>query len=198
MKSKKDIHICGEVFKRKRTHFSFETLYKQIVDMSELTKLQEFPNLQAISLNGTSINDIGLQYVGQCTTITNLNLTLTNISDKGIPHLVNLKKLQWLRLKETNISKKSVPYFNQMKGLISLQIHETEISGKDVVSLNLPNLEELLVDCEDDLDYKTLLNLSEKLPNVKLFQKEKEFFVTENLNRKLIVTNFPSTDYSIF
>jgi Leucine-rich repeat (LRR) protein len=180
VKSKKDIHICGEVFKPKRTHFSFETLYKQIEDMSELKKLQEFPKLQAISLNGTSINDIGLQYVGQCATITNLNLTFTNISDKGIAHLVNLKNLQWLRLKDTDISKKSVPFFNQMKGLISLQIHETEISGKDVASLNLPNLEELMVDCEDDLDYKTLLNLSEKLPKCEIISKGKGIFRNGN------------------
>ncbi|MFY7672059.1 hypothetical protein ACOSP6_13320 [Tenacibaculum sp. MEBiC06402] len=148
--------------------------------MSELKKLQEFSNLQAVSLNGTNINDSGLQYVGQCATITNLNLTFTNISDKGIPHVVNLKKLQWLRLKETNISKKSIPYFNQMKSLISLQIHETEISGKDVVSLNLPNLEELMVDCEDDLDYKTLLNLSEKLPQCEIISKGKGIFKNGN------------------
>ena len=180
MKSKKDIHICGEVFKRKRTHFSFETLYKQIENMFELKKLQEFPRLQTVSLNGTNINDIGLQYVSQCTTITNLNLTFTNITDKGIPHLVNLKNLQWLRLKETNISKKSVPYFNQITGLTSLQIHETEISGKDVASLNLPNLEELMVDCEDDLDYKTLLNLSEKLPQCEIISKGKGIFRNGN------------------
>ncbi|TCP23650.1 leucine rich repeat (LRR) protein [Tenacibaculum skagerrakense] len=180
MKSKKDIHICGEVFKRKRTHFSFETLYKQIENMSELKKLQEFPSLQTVSLNGTNINDSGLQYVSQCATITNLNLTFTNITDKGIPHLVNLKKLQWLRLKETNISEKSVPYFNQITGLTSLQIHETEISGKDMAILNLPNLEELLVDCEDDLDYETLLHLSKKLPQCEIICKGKGVFRNGN------------------
>ena len=45
----------------------------------------------------TNINDIGLQYIGQCSTITNLNLTFTNITDKGISHLVNLNSIKHLR-----------------------------------------------------------------------------------------------------
>jgi len=65
--------------------------------MKELKKLQEFPNLESVSLNGTNINDIGLQYIGQCSTITNLNLTFTNITDKGISHLVNLNSIKHLR-----------------------------------------------------------------------------------------------------
>ena len=63
-----------------------------------------------------------------------------------------------------------------MKGLTSLQIHETEISGKDMATLNLPNLEELLVDCEDDLDYETLLDLSKKLPQCEIICKGKGVF----------------------
>ena len=165
MNKKRELVICGEVFKSKRTHFAFESPYKQIRDMREFKKLCEFPNLESVSLNGTNINDIGLQYLGQCQGLTNLNLTFTPISDKGIMHLVSLKNLKWLRLKDTNISNKSIPHFNQMEQLISLHIHETEIDGKDLKDLNLIHLEELLVDCDDDKDYETLLNLSKKLPN---------------------------------
>ena len=171
MNKKRELVICGEVFKSKRTHFSFESPYKQIHDMKEFKKLREFPSLESVSLNGTNINDIGLQYLGKCTGVTNLNLTFTPISDKGVMHLVSLKNLKWLRLKDTNISKKSIPLFNQMEQLISLQIHETEINGKDLKDLNLIHLEELLVDCDDDGDHTVLLNLSKKLPNCEIICK---------------------------
>ena len=176
MGNKKDIIICGEVFKAKRIHFSFETIFKQIGNMNELKKLQEFPNLESVSLNGTNINDIGLQYIGQCSTITNLNLTFTNITDKGIAHLVNLNSIKHLRLKETNISKKSIQHFNQMTHLISLQVHETNISGKDMANLNLAHLEELFVDSNDVEDYNTLLALSNRLPSCKIVAKGKGTF----------------------
>lgn len=176
MRNKKDIYICGELFKAKRSHFSFDTRFKQIENMKELKKLQDFPNLESVSLNGTNINDIGLQYVGQCPTVTNINLTFTNITDKGIAHLVNLKSLKYLRLKETNISKNCVLYFNQMTHLISLQIHETDISGKDLINLNLNNLEELFVDCIDEEDYNVLLSLSNRIPSCQIIAKGKGTF----------------------
>lgn len=176
MGNKKEITIYGEVFKTKRSHFSFDTRFKQLGNMKELKKLQEFPNLESISLNATSINDIGLQYIGQCNSITNINLTFTDITDKGISHLVNLNNLKHLRLKETNISKNSVPYFNQMTRLISLQVHETEISGKDMENLNLTNLEELLIDCDDDEDYTILLALSKRLTTCEIISKGKGVF----------------------
>ena len=185
MGNKKEITICGEVFKTKRSHFYFDTRFKQIGNMKELKKLQEFPNLESISLNATSINDTGLQHIGQCNSITNINLTFTSITDKGISHLVNLKKIKHLRLKETNISKNSIQYFNQMSSLISLQVHETEISGKDMGNLNLTNLEELLIDCDDDEDYSVLLALSERLPTCEIISKGKGVFSKGIFNSNL-------------
>jgi hypothetical protein len=176
MGKKELITICGEKFKKKRTHFSFETPYMQIRNMKELKMLQKFPNLESVSLNGTNINDNGLQYLIQCPTVTNINLSFTTITDTGIGHLTALKKLEHLRLKETNISPKSIPYFNQMTHLISLQVHETQISGKDMEKLVLPHLEELFVNCDDAEDYDTLLALSKKMPSCEIIAKGKGTF----------------------
>ena len=171
------ITICGEVFKKKRTHFSFDSSYFQIGDMDELKKLQELTNLESVSLNGTNINDQGLKHLSACPTLSNINLSFTPISDKGIAHLVKLKHLKYLRLKETEVTRQSVTYFNQMTALVSLQVHETDISGKDMAGLDLARLEELFVDCEDEEDFDTLLALSSRLPSCEIIAKGKGVFL---------------------
>jgi hypothetical protein len=170
---KETLLICGEVFKKSITHFSFKTLYMDIPDMKELKKLKDFPLLKMVSLNGTNINNTGLKYISQCPSITNINLTFTDVSDEGIKHLTALKNLQYLRLKDTRITIKSIPYFNEMTSLKSLQIHETEISGKELITLKLPGLEELFVDCEDREDHEALLALSKKLTSCVIYVKGK-------------------------
>lgn len=79
MGKKEVVTICGESFKKKRTHFSFKTIYMHIGNMKELKKLQDFPNLDSVSLNGTNISDLGLQYLGQCSMVTNINLVLPQL-----------------------------------------------------------------------------------------------------------------------
>ena len=170
---KDSIQICGETFKKKRIHFSFESSYKQIDKMNELKKLQQLAKLETVSLNGTNINDEGLRHLSACTTLSNINLSFTPISDKGIAYLVILKQLKHLRLKETEITQKSLSYFNKMTALVSLQVHETEISGKDMAGLDLASLEELFVDCDDEEDHNTLLALSSRLPSCEIIAKGK-------------------------
>ena len=69
-----------------------------------------------------------------------------------------------------------------MSSLISLQVHETEISGKDMENLNLTNLEELLIDCDDDEDYTILLALSKRLPTCEIISKGKGVFFNGTFN----------------
>ncbi len=174
---KKDrIIICGESFKRGISHFKFDTLYMEISDMKELRKFKEFTHLESVSLNGTNITDIGLQYIAGCPTIENINLTFTEITDKGISYLTRLKALKFLRLKDTRISKKSIPYFNQMTLLESLQVHETEISGCDLLELQIHNLTEISVDCDDDADFEALLEVSKRSSRCHIYVKSKGEF----------------------
>ncbi len=177
MTKKGAVVICGETFKTKRRHFSFEELYKVIDDMKELKKLMDFSELESISLNGTNINDIGLRYIAQCPTVTNINLTFTSISDQGIAHLSTLPNLEYLRLKETRIGPKSVAYFNTMTSLKSLQVHETALSGAAVEALNLPNLEELFIDADTPKDMDVLINVSKKMPACRIIIKGKGEFL---------------------
>ncbi|RZS93549.1 hypothetical protein [Aquimarina brevivitae] len=176
MRNKERITICDESFKRNITHFSFQSLYKEIEDMKELKKLKLFPNLTSISLNGTNITDYGLQFIGDCSGLENINLTFTSISDLGIVHLTKLNNLKHLRLKETYITAKSIVYFNQMPNLKSLQIHETEISGSDLKDLSITGIEEIFVDCDNPKDFNTLLTLSEKLSKCTIHNKGNGFF----------------------
>ncbi len=172
------ITICGESFSKDITHFSFSTLYMEIDDMLELEKLQQLSQLDTISLNGTNVNDTGLQYLGRCLTVTNINLTFTPITDGGIGHLTALPILQHLRLKETDVSALSIPHFNQMTSLYSLQVHETEIFAKDLAAeLSLPNLQELIADCDSDEDFEALLALSKRLPECEILAKGKGVFL---------------------
>ena len=168
--------ICGEEFKKSSTHFSFKELYKHIPDMKVLKKLREFPKLQSVSLNGTNINDAGLKYLSECKTITNLNVTFTGITDKGIAHLTALDKLEHLRLKDTSISFKSISHFNKIRSLISLQVHETDITGKHLSYLNLPQLEEAFVDCDDNEDHETLLLFSARMENCRVYVKGRGYY----------------------
>ncbi len=172
------VTICGEQFRKDITHFSFSTLYMEIDNMRELEKLQQLSQLDAVSLNGTNVNDTGLKYLGRCVTVTNINLTFTPITDEGIGHLTSLPILQHLRLKETDVSTLGIPHFNQMTSLISLQVHETEIFAKDLAEqLSLPNLKELIADCDNDEDFEALLALSKRLPECEILAKGKGTFL---------------------
>ena len=173
MNKRETIIISGEVFKISIQHFAFKTLYKTIENMKELKKLKAFSSLQSVSLNGTNINDEGLKYLAECQSISNINLTFTQITDAGIAYLTTLTHLQHLRLKDTLITAKSIPHFNKMKKLTSLQVHETEITGKDMLTLNLPLLKELFLDCEDQEDHNALLMVSKQLPDCEIYVKGK-------------------------
>lgn len=175
MDNKQQVTVCEEKFNKGINHFSF-SLYKEIDHMEELEKLQEFTNLDSVSLNGTNVNDRGLYFLGKCGTVTNINLTFTPITDKGIEYLIPLKNLQHLRLKDTDVSALAIPYFNQMTSLISLQIHETEIFAKELERLDMPNLKELIVDCDDDEDFDALLALSKRMPECEILVKGRGMF----------------------
>lgn len=143
----------------------------EIEDMRELEKLQEFSMLESVSLNGTNVDDQGLCYLGRCQTVTNINLTFTPITDEGVRHLTALKHLRHLRLKDTDITSKSIRYFNEMMDLDSLLVHGTEIFGKEMEQLSLPNLKELVVDCDDAGDHRALLELSRQMPGCEIIAK---------------------------
>lgn len=178
VKKKATIEIAGELFKTKRKHFAFESLYKEIQNMKDFKKLEDFSNLESVSLNGTNVNDEGLKYISNCITINNLNLTFTPISDKGISHLTNLKNLNYLRLKETDITDKSISSFNKMNALKELQIHGTYITTKGLLNINNKSLEELfLSDADTQQDIDNLKKLSDQLPNCKIIVKSKGVFL---------------------
>lgn len=174
------ISVCGHSFETGIDYFSLPWELSEIPDMSELAKLNQFPKLTAVSLNNTDLNDYGLKFVCQCPQIDNLNLQDTNISKIGIAYLVRLKKLLYLRLKENwQLENNCVPFLNRLEALQDLQIHETNIDHKGIAQLELPNLQNLLI---NDAPSEILAALSRRMPECNVLVKGK----AEYLNGKLL------------
>ena len=176
------IKICDQIFEKKIDYFLFKWPFTEINDMKELIKLKEFPNLKGASFGSTNLNDEGLKYVCECTSIENLNLQDTKISNQGIELLANLKDLKYLRLKENDqLTNICIMFFNQLTSLIDLQIHETSINQKGLQYLKLPQLKDLLVNIwNDNYSFDFLINLSLQLTNCQILAKGKgEFFQGE-------------------
>ncbi|MCP4180698.1 MAG: hypothetical protein GY756_23305 [bacterium] len=138
--------------------------------MEDLIHLKEFPNLRYAGFWDSNINDIGVKYLSDCTSIDNLNLQFTEITDKGIEYLSNMKNLKFLRLKECDcITNNCIWHINKLINLEDLQIHGTDIDEEGLQNLVLPNLKYLLIEIwENNFSYDFLISLSKRLGNCEI------------------------------
>jgi len=165
------ISLDGQLFSPASKHFSFG-LFHRISDMNALAKLREFRNLESASFYGSGLNDAGLCYVADVSTIENLNLQDTKLSNEGLSVLERLPDLKYLRLTESDqLSNECIPHLLKLKQLVDLAIHETSI---DQIGLNqlaaMDTLKDMCVEV-DNCSFEGLLELSTRMPGCRILAK---------------------------
>jgi hypothetical protein len=176
------IYVDGEPFDASSEHFSFHYSHK-IGDMKELSKLSAFTNLKSASLCGSGLDDVGLIYVSQVTTLENLDLQDTRISNQGLRVLESLPRLRILRLKgNPQLSNDGVPHLLRLKSLVDLQVHETSIDQYGLKQLAvMDNLRDICVEVwNNNYSFEMLLELSSRMPQCRILAKGRgEFYQGE-------------------
>lgn len=167
------IHVDGQPFDTTIEHFSFP-LYHNIQSMEELGKLSLFPSLRSASFCGTTLDDIGLEYISRVATLENLDLQNTKITNDGLAHLARLPRLRCLRLKENSqLTNQCVPHLRRVESLMDLGIHETSIDQHGLQLLEgMGNLRDICVDVwNDNYTFDGLLALSARMPDCTILAK---------------------------
>ncbi len=175
---KETININGRSIEKDVTYINFGHPYYHIKPMTELKKLNQFPNLRSLSFCGSYINDEGLTYVADLQNIEMLNLQETPITNDGLAILASLKNLKSLRLKENDqLTDDCIVHLNKLENLTDLQIHETSITQAGLKELMLEKLEELTVYiCDGNFTHESLLAFSKRFPNCEILAKGEAIF----------------------
>lgn len=150
-------------------------------------------SLTALDLtNYTNVGDSGMIYIGKIQSLKKLLLTNTKISDEGIKHLEGLVNLQVLYLDKTYVSNACAEVISCFKSLCELSLSTTNITSdfvkqgalnkctnmtklnlsrtiigdRGILSLKLPNLQLLNLDCTRVHSY-TVPEIQSNCPNLK-------------------------------
>ena len=171
------INICGQPFDRDLEHFSFKWPFREIKNMSELDKLQEFPALKSANFDSTNLNDVGLKSICSCKTLENISIQNTKVSNHGIRFLARLPELKYLRMKENDqLTNGCIAEINKLSNLIDLQIHETGIDQNGLKDLRLESIENIIVNSSgNSQDFDFLQKLSARLACTILVKGRTEF-----------------------
>lgn len=173
------INVDGCFFEASIDYLSFG-LGHQFKEMADLKKLSQFPNLRHASLATSSLDDFGLAYVCNVTTIEYLDLQDTEITDSGLENLSRLPNLKTLRLKgNRQLTNGCVMYLAKLSGVSDLQIHETSINQGGLPELTqMSQLKELCLSVHGgNFSFGTLTETSRRMPNCTILAKgHGEFF----------------------
>lgn len=169
------IEICGEVFKKEIDHFSFDIYFSEILNMEELQKLQELPNITSASFSDTNLNDTGLKYlIHNCPNLNNLNLQDTKISNHGIKYLALCEHLTILRLKGNDqLTDDCIDSINILHHLENLQVQETSISVEGLKRLKSQKLKDLIINWRDTDTREAFMEVSSRLKECSIIVKGK-------------------------
>jgi len=120
-------------------------------------------NLRSLDLCWSPIDDDGLKYVGQLSTLTVVNLNRTRITDAGLAHLATLDELSSLYLDITKVTGEGFVHLRQLRHLQQISLTWTGIGNAELVHLReLPELNSLNLSNTsiDDGGVETLCGMS--------------------------------------
>lgn len=163
-----------KLFNTENPQSSFALPHEPYKDKGELKDMfYDLINLGEANLGLTDLDDSGLLQISEYKNLSSLNVQETEITDQGISYLKNLKNLNHLRLKgNPQLTNACIPFLNDCQELIDLQIHETGINEEGLRELNIPGLEDLIIDVRDgNFSYEFLIEYSAKFPNCRILAK---------------------------
>ena len=160
-----------KLFKNENPKSSFALPHENKKDMGELKYLYSHQSEASFAM--TDLDDSGLLQISGFKYLSNLNVQETEITDQGISYLKNLKYLSHLRLKgNPQLTNACIPFLNECRDLIDLQIHETSIDEDGLRALNIPGLEDLIIDVSNgNFSFEFLIEYSAKFPNCRILAK---------------------------
>jgi Ran GTPase-activating protein (RanGAP) involved in mRNA processing and transport len=101
-------------------------------------RLKEFPSLQLLFFNGSSIDDSVLEAISDLPNLTHLSLNDSRTGDSGLAHAAKLPKLQRLELSQTAVTSVGL---RVLENAPSLQ--EITLMGRQFDDQTLENLRQL-------------------------------------------------------
>jgi len=113
-------------------------------EASDLHRLKEFPKLEQVNLNNTTLVREQLAQVSELSQLKSLGLSRTNVQDDWLPELSGLQKLESLYLSETQITNRGVEHLKAFPKLKMVNLNQTPVTDEAMPRLaELPSLETL-------------------------------------------------------
>jgi len=107
-----------------------------------LVHLRGFGKLKKL-LPPRTLNDEGLEYIGNLGKLTHLYIAGNNYTIEGLKHLSNLIKLKTLTLEWLPEGTKAIEIIAGLPKLSYLELHTTDVTNEDIIPLKKSNLTEL-------------------------------------------------------
>lgn len=114
-------------------HLAFDSV-KKFGD-AEAAQLANFPRLNRLSLDGTSITDEALSHLSGLSELDTLSLNETSVTSTGLAHLRGLKNPKHLELGRTRIDGAGLAHLAGMKKLELLELNSLPIEDEHLASL---------------------------------------------------------------
>jgi hypothetical protein len=110
------------------------------VSDNDLGNLENYPCIESITLDSTSVGESGLSAVARMTTLREVSLRFTSIRDEDLCHLSSLKQLRGLQLKGTLVTDKAIECLLKYPQIADIDIRKTRITpeGADALRRTLP------------------------------------------------------------
>jgi len=130
-------------------------------------QIGKFPNLTAIDLSETKIEDGALVEIGKLTKLEDLNLWRSRVTDSGIKFLVELP-LKRLNLDDTSIGDAAIPHIAQIRSLEFIHLGKTAITDEGIQGLKeLTKLKDLVL-TNNGLSPEAVERLRSRLPETRI------------------------------
>lgn len=121
------INDLGLEYLSKHPHLENLTLQKMSITDAGMTHLSILHELKAVNLEETLISDQGLQYI-QSQKLESLSLNYTSITDVGVSQLTRFPHLRALKLSRTKVTDTCVPELAKLPQLEVLTLDKTAIT----------------------------------------------------------------------
>ncbi len=119
-------------------------MLSRVVD-HELLHLAKLPHIKALHVMGDcAVSSLGARFLGELTSLEELDLTFSSIDDAAIPALVRLSNLSVLSLHGTRVTDAGLAQFRQLAKLQTLHVGWTRVTDDGMALLkDFPALKSL-------------------------------------------------------
>jgi hypothetical protein len=108
--------------------------YERVADM-DLGSVEDFDQLQELSLDATQVTDVGLQHLKGLRHVKRLSLDSTRVTGAGLEHLRGLSQLQALSLESTYVTNAGLEHLKALTQLRTLSLRYTEVTDEGAEKL---------------------------------------------------------------